>query len=93
MDARLAKIESKKESSFIDSIASYTNVPHGYCIGLTDADMENHWKWSDGSSMGPYTNWGTNEPNNNNGEGCVTFFRESWYDYSCSLKIVFICEK
>ncbi|XP_078374852.1 lactadherin-like [Oculina patagonica] len=93
MDARLAKIESNEENTFIESIASYTNVPYGYWIGLTDAGMENHWKWSDGSLLGLYTNWGTNEPNNINGEDCVTFFHESWYDYSCSLEIVFICEK
>ncbi|XP_078374702.1 EGF-like repeat and discoidin I-like domain-containing protein 3 isoform X1 [Oculina patagonica] len=74
MDARLAKIESNEENAFIESIASLTNAPYGYWIGLTDAGMENHWKWSDGSSLGLYTNWGTNEPNNINGEDCVTFF-------------------
>lgn len=94
MDARLVKIDSSDESSFIKTIAPDRRVAWGYWIGLTDVDMENHWKWSDGSSLGAYTNWGTLEPNNHLvEEDCVSLWARSWFDIPCDWKTKFICEK
>ena len=94
MNARLAKIDSKEESFFINSIVQNVNFQFEYWIGLTDADMENHWKWSDGSSLGSYSNWRNGEPNNYLvEEDCVALLVGGWYDYPCSFRINFICEK
>ncbi|XP_078374855.1 lactadherin-like [Oculina patagonica] len=94
MDARLVKIDSMEESSFVKAIVPDANFQFSHWIGLTDADMENHWKWSDGSSLGSYTNWRHGEPNNfYTEEDCVAIFNGLWYDYPCSYTIGFICEK
>lgn len=94
MDTRLVKIDSSDESSFINTLAPDSSVTWGYWIGLTDVDMENHWKWSDGSPLGAYTNWGTYEPNNYLvEEDCVTLYNKVWYDIPCDSKVKFICEK
>ena len=86
------KIETSDESSFINTI-----VPDkwDYWIGLTDVEMEDHWKWSDGSQLNLlYHNWGPGEPNNYNGEeDCVTIRRGVWFDIPCVWKAQFICEK
>jgi len=96
MDARLVKIDSSDVSSFINTLAPDSNVTWGYWIGLTDVDMENHWKWSDGSPLNAYMyeNWGTDEPNNFQvEEDCVTIYEEVWSDVPCDFKAKFICEK
>lgn len=94
MNARLVKIDSKDEKSFIKTIAPDSNFEWGYWIGLTDADMENHWKWSDGSPLGAYTNWAAHEPNNLQvEEDCATLFYDVWFDVPCDYKTKFICEK
>ena len=94
MNARLVKIDSRDEQSFIKTIAPDSIVEWGYWIGLTDAEMENHWKWSDGSPLGNYANWGAYEPNNIQvEEDCATLFHEVWYDIPCDWKAKFICEK
>ena len=98
MDARLAKIDSENKSSFINTLVSNVNSGFGYWIGLTDAEVENHWKWSDGTPLGSYANWMNGEPNNYNlllpGEDCVVLSYGGWYDYPCWYSWVkFICEK
>ena len=95
MDARLAKIDSDNENSFINTIAPSMNREPRYWIGLTDAEVENRWKWSDGSPLGSYSNWMNGEPNNYPPrEDCVVLVNGEWNDNSCRLNWVkFICEK
>lgn len=94
MDAHLVKINSKEESSFIVTMVPNANIRLSHWIGLTDADIENHWKWSDGSLLGWYTNWRYGEPNSySEEEDCVGLFDGQWYDYPCRFVIGFVCEK
>ena len=96
MDARLAKIDSENKSSFINTLVSNVNSGFGYWIGLTDAEMENQWKWSDRTPLGPYANWKDGEPNelqHHVQEDCVVLTDGGWNDNSCDNRFKFICEK
>ena len=95
------KIESSIENEFIKS--SFLQGPASYWIGLTDAETEGIWKWSDGSIVLGYTYWGDSQPNNINGAqncGEITmgkshghYFDAEWVDSRCRKLIGFICEK
>ncbi|KAJ7379755.1 Sushi, von Willebrand factor type A, EGF and pentraxin [Desmophyllum pertusum] len=98
-DAQLVKIESAEENDFIKSQYLTGNVV--YWIGLTDAENEGTWKWSDGSALTGYINWHFNEPNDMGGEDCVQIvlgthskiYNAGWNDATCSISLGFICEK
>ena len=95
------KIETADENDFINEkfLADSTD----YWIGLTDADTENDWKWSDGTELTGYTNWMSNQPNDYNNQDCGGirkghFFSKDydgeWHDDTCSAakEKGFICE-
>ena len=46
---------------------------------------EGVWRWERTASTFNYTNWGPNEPNNQNVEGCLELWTGTmeWNDYSC----------
>ena len=46
---------------------------------------EGVWRWERTASNFEYTNWHENEPNNQNGEGCLEYRPNTflWNDYSC----------
>ena len=94
--AQLVKIESNNENDFIEK---ELQINKAYWIGLTDAETENEWKWSDGSQLTEYTNWKSGQPNNHNGKDCVavrianeTNYNGRWYSAKCSSTKRFICE-
>jgi hypothetical protein len=65
----LATITSKEENAFITGLLtdpSSTNVNWGWWLGGSDAASEGNWKWVRGPESGSafsYTNWRSNEPN------------------------------
>ena len=97
MDARLAKIDSQAETAFINTIvAKMTSDSRIHWIGLNDTDMSigRDWKWSDGSPLGIYNNWGHGQPDNRQSrQDCVALFGIKWHDLGCGWKEKFICEK
>ena len=97
MDAHLAKIESKGESLFIKSLLedlAANSSLRFHWIGLTDIEVESHWKWSDGSSLGPYETWAPQQPDNSSlNQDCVGLYSVWWHDGPCLSKRRFICEK
>ena len=94
MDAQLAKIESRNESDFIASLLNSNSSSGFHWIGLTYIEFENHWKWSDGSSLGPFDPWKPGKPDNSSLEkGCVGLHRVWWHDRSCFVKHKLICEE
>ena len=90
--AHLTSIHSKEESDFF--------------LGLQHTSSDNFWigghrsdgvfKWIDGTTI-DYTNWWTNEPNNDGGnENCIETFRTSdnkWNDLACNAQLNFLCKK
>lgn len=64
MTGYLAIVTSEAENTFIRNlIASY---PHPLWIGGSDVDLDHAWVWNSGDAF-DWTNWATNEPNNDDG--------------------------
>ena len=83
--AHLAVITSDQENAFLHSRDGW--------IGLNDRVKEGKWVWVDGSVFN-YTNWGSDQPDNENNEDCV--FKEgagNWNDLDCTkYHRAYICE-
>lgn len=94
MDAHLVKIETRAEGVNIGSLINELNSSKVHWIGLTDIEVENLWKWSDGSSLGPHRPWaGRKTPANFTPSDCVGLYGIPWHLIDCSRKQKFICEK
>lgn len=96
------KVESASENAFLAK--EFLTGTVDYWIGLTDAEQENNWKWSDGSKLTGYTNWMVDQPNNYKGQDCGGMrkghfhdkdYDGEWHDDTCSSSKEkgFICEK
>uniref|UniRef100_A0A3Q1GX49 C-type lectin domain-containing protein n=1 Tax=Anabas testudineus TaxID=64144 RepID=A0A3Q1GX49_ANATE len=94
--AHLVVIDSSEEQNFLS-----TFIKTRTWIGLNDRDKEGTWKWVDGTPL-TVTYWGSEEPNNGNGdrnvgeEDCVeisTGWSSNWNDISCEDSRKWICEK
>ena len=97
MDAHLAKIESEDESLFIKSLLNDLNANSRarlHWIGLNDIEVETHWQWSDGSSLGPYQSWAGKQPDDSSlNQDCAGLYLVLWHDWPCLSKHRFICER
>ena len=56
-------------------------------IGLQDFLKEGTFSWADGSSLGSYTNWANNQPDNN-GQGQVWMVTILWTTFHFISSIV-----
>ncbi|XP_060062484.1 perlucin-like protein [Ylistrum balloti] len=60
-----------------------------YFIGGSDITFENQWRWLEtGVQVGPFTRWGTGEPDGNNSKNCLSLKWENdrnlvWSDENC----------
>ncbi|XP_059394590.1 C-type lectin domain family 10 member A-like [Carassius carassius] len=86
--ADLIIINNREEQEFIQKIAG----GDGVWIGLTDSDVEDSWKWVDGSTLTSGF-WDPREPNGHRGENCALTYSPGWADYPCSELFQWICEK
>ncbi|XP_041458281.1 macrophage mannose receptor 1-like isoform X1 [Lytechinus variegatus] len=94
--SHLASIHSIGEQSFITERLKYINA--WTWIGLNDRDIEDTWKWTDGTNY-DFWNWAEGEPNNVNNEDCVHlgYFDDHqiglWNDNNCNDENRYICKK
>ncbi|XP_078697455.1 uncharacterized protein LOC144925352 [Branchiostoma floridae x Branchiostoma belcheri] len=69
-----------------------------FWIGLHYQREEGKFEWVDGSALGPYSSWGSGEPDNYEGrEDCVRYsaysaWKDKWTDYPCDWRSYFICQ-
>lgn len=90
LDGHLAVIRSHDHMKFLADLISST-----IWIGLSDKDIENDWRWVDGT---PYSStpkfWPRNQPDNVGNEDCVTLSEDmSWNDDKCWWLYRSVCEK
>uniref|UniRef100_A0A8C1VHN8 C-type lectin domain-containing protein n=1 Tax=Cyprinus carpio TaxID=7962 RepID=A0A8C1VHN8_CYPCA len=86
--ADLIIINSSEEQDFIERVPGDTGV----WIGLSDRDVEDTWKWVDGSKM-TFRLWRSPEPNGYTKENCVLAYASGWIDHGCHKEFKWICEK
>ena len=86
----LAKVETAEENSLVQRLL----VDHGSqvaWIGLQDFLSEGNFTWSDGAqqhhdaSLGSYTNWADNQPNNN-AQGQVRYMSHVKCNVTCDVQ-------
>ncbi|XP_048034520.1 CD209 antigen-like protein D [Megalobrama amblycephala] len=98
--ADLIIINNKEEQDFVKNISGAAVV----YIGLTDSDVENTWKWVDGSTLtSGFRFWASKEPNGDTRENCVVTVAVpklpewpglvGWIDVACNITYQWICEK
>jgi len=91
----LVSIHSQEEENFVKHLIRNFDPAEGVnWIGLTDAQRNDAWLWSDGSEVN-FSSWNPGEPNNSGGsEECVHTnwgTDKKWNDKECSFKYSFVC--
>ncbi|XP_067234412.1 asialoglycoprotein receptor 1-like [Chanodichthys erythropterus] len=87
--ADLIIINNTEEQEYLKQVPGGTDV----WIGLTDSDVDNTWKWVDGTNMTSGF-WRDGAPSDSAGDkDCAINLPSGFADYSCKKPFKWICEK
>ena len=89
--AHLASVTSSTINDYILEGKAIRNIPHLW-VGGTDAEIEDVWKWTDGSAW-EFTFWGPGEPNNFGTQCLVYHPSNTWDDRTCFWEDKFLCSQ
>lgn len=65
-----------------------------YWIGGTDEEVEDDWRWNDGSAWS-YTNWDDDFPNGGSLKNCISTHKDfvgKWRDTNCYDLNSYVCK-
>ena len=78
-------------------MTNFRNIPEAW-IGYSDITKEGTWEWTNTPIYAGlndiYKNWQSGEPNDQGGNAdCAVLSKNGfWMDFTCTVKIPFICE-
>ena len=90
----LGSILSEKEQQDLKDMlnaafAANNDQSYNVYIGVNDKEVEDEWRWPDGSPY-DYEHWNDGEPNNVNNEDCTQTNGGGWNDVPCHLSLIHI---
>ncbi|XP_026210056.1 LOW QUALITY PROTEIN: macrophage mannose receptor 1 [Anabas testudineus] len=90
----LVSITDPFEQAFIQGIIQLTPTGISLWMGGHDSITEGGWEWTDSSPF-RYIHWNTGNPDNYNGEDCLSILINNgyWNDDNCEHKRGYICKR
>ncbi|XP_035679673.1 alpha-N-acetylgalactosamine-specific lectin-like [Branchiostoma floridae] len=90
--------DAETDAFLISLYKSVSDRGKFWWFGLHDQREEGSFEWVDGSALGTYSPWASEQPDNYGGsEDCVHYSsywttKEKWNDASCTSVFYFICQ-